>query len=453
MRSLLLGITAAFLVSSCGAVYHSPKVRSGTTASGIDVDVVPLTRSSVDFANRVAPYTPRPLPQALQVGNVPRSAKSSSVNSSVTLAAEQRRDFESRWPDPMPPQSYRLGVGDGLLFAPPSSAIAAREGLGQSGLDAAIAHRQTYTVQDDGSISIPDIGRIRVVGLTLTQVEQSIFQALLERQKDPSFSIEIADFNSQRVDVSGLVKQPASLPITLKPMYLREALSAVGGPDAKILNTEDVYVSLYRDGQSYQMLLSDVYSNPTLGRQILKDGDSITVDTLYSEARAEAALKEKVSLTQLANTQAQLASTKARMVATANQADVAAVRAQLEIGSLKQDYVCLIGEVKKQSRFALPFGTHASLADVMFHKDGGGFDLKTASVRHVYVLRLSDLSGRINAYHLNARNIAGIVVASDFVTRPDDFVFIAEQPITAWHRVIQQSVPSLFNTVNNIVGG
>lgn len=422
--------------------------RNETTIKWLSGRVIELKSQLEEAESAVADFDSQT--RLVSEASVPAVPTASTKEASGTLAPQQRRQLRSRWPDALPVQSYRLGVGDGLLFAPPSSALLAQTGLGQSGLDAAIARRQTYTVQDDGSISIPDIGRIRVVGLTLTQVEQSIFQALIERQKDPSFSIEIADFNSQRVDVSGLVKQPASLPITLKPLYLREALSAVGG--TIIENTEDAVVALYRDGETYEMLLSDVYSDAALGRQVLTDGDSISVSTLFSEPRAAAYLKEQISLAQAENARVQLANSRVQLANAARQADRDVLRTQLELGALDRDYVYLVGEVKKQSRFALPFEAKASLADVLFNKDGGGFNLKTANISQVYVLRHSDLSGRINAYHLDAKNIGSIVVAADFYMRPDDFVFIAEQPITRWHRAIQQSVPSLVGTINNITG-
>ncbi len=432
MRSLLIVISTGFLLSGCGFVYKSPTVDAGRTDSGINVDVVPLNFNSADFANRLVPYAPKPLPPSLKEFGTPRLSTSASALT-PTLSEQERRDLSSRWPEPLPVQLYRLGVGDGLMFSPPSGVGSVVSGISQSGLAAANANRQKYTVQDDGSISIPDIGRIRVEGMTLPQVEQAIFQALLERQKDPSFSIEIAEFNSQRVDVSGLVTQPASLPITLAPLYLREALSAAGG--AKIPNIEDAVVTLHRDGETYRMLLSDVYSETTLGRQVLKDGDSIFVDALYSEDRAAAYLDQQISIFQTQN--------------IARAADRDAVGTQIELGSYPRDHVYLVGEVKNQIRVGLPFEQKAKLADVLFSKDGGGFNLMTASVGHIYVLRFSQLSGRVTAYHLNARNVGALVVATALEMRPNDFVFIAEQPITRWHRVVQQIVPSLFVSVAN----
>lgn len=421
MRSLGIVVSASLFLAGCGLVYTSPSVDDGKTEAGVNVDVVPLTFSSADFANRLVPYTPKPLPASLKVFGAPTVASPAMADAG---RSKQNRRINTRWPKPLPVQSYRLGVGDTLLFSPPGGTTSLVPGSVQSGLLAASASRQMYTVQDDGSISIPDIGRIRLEGLTLPQVEQAIFQALLERQKDPSFSVEIADFNSQRVDVSGLVAQPTSLPITLAPLYLREALSAAGG--SKISNVADAVVTLYRDGETYRMMLSDIYSETTLGRQVLKDGDSIYVDSLYYGDRTQ-----NLALS----------------------SDRAAITSQIEMGAYPQDNVYLVGEVKKQLRIALPFEQKAKLADVLFNKEAGGFDLKTANVSQIYVLRFSQLSRRVTAYHLNAKNVGSLVVATALEMRPNDFIFIAEQPITAWNRVIQQVVPSLFVSVANVTSG
>ena len=54
------------------------------------------------------------------------------------------------------------------------------------------------------------------------------------------------------------------------------------------------------------------------------------------------------------------------------------------------------------------------------------------------------------AYHLNARNAANLVLATQFEMRPSDVVFIEEQPITKWNRAVQQVFPSIMQVANNI---
>jgi polysaccharide export outer membrane protein len=49
----------------------------------------------------------------------------------------------------------------------------------------------------------------------------------------------------------------------------------------------------------------------------------------------------------------------------------------------------------------------------------------------------------VTAWHLDARNAVVFTLATKFEMRPDDIVFVEEQPITTWNRTIQQSIPAL----------
>ena len=75
-------------------------------------------------------------------------------------------------------------------------------------------------------------------------------------------------------------------------------------------------------------------------------------------------------------------------------------------------------------------------------------------VWHLYVLRSGDPNwgvGGVTAYHLNARNVANMVFATRMEMRPNDIVFIEEQPITKWNRALQQAFPMLLGAAQNAV--
>jgi polysaccharide export outer membrane protein len=52
----------------------------------------------------------------------------------------------------------------------------------------------------------------------------------------------------------------------------------------------------------------------------------------------------------------------------------------------------------------------------------------------------------ITALHLDARNAANFLLATRLELRPNDVIFVAEQPVTRWNRVIQQIVPSVITS-------
>ncbi|NBV61512.1 MAG: hypothetical protein EBR73_10630 [Rhodobacteraceae bacterium] len=97
-------------------------------------------------------------------------------------------------------------------------------------------------------------------------------------------------------------------------------------------------------------------------------------------------------------------------------------------------------------------GRTASLADALYEK--GGFSSEKANPGQIYVLRGSDNPaemGAVTAFHLNAREAANFVLATRMQLRPNDVIFVAEQPITKWNRLIQQLTPSIITTTVSAV--
>ena len=71
----------------------------------------------------------------------------------------------------------------------------------------------------------------------------------------------------------------------------------------------------------------------------------------------------------------------------------------------------------------------------------------TANPAEIYVLRgRPGLSPVVDAWRLDIRNAANMVLSTRFELRPNDIVFVAEQPVTRWGRVIDQISPSLISS-------
>ena len=54
--------------------------------------------------------------------------------------------------------------------------------------------------------------------------------------------------------------------------------------------------------------------------------------------------------------------------------------------------------------------------------------------------------GAVTAWQMDGRNAINFLLATKFMLRPDDIIFVAEQPVTRWGRIIQQITPALINT-------
>lgn len=87
-----------------------------------------------------------------------------------------------------------------------------------------------YTVAPDGTVDIPYIRRVKVVGLEPQEISDLIRVRLVSEEilTKPSVSVSVKAYRSKRVEVLGEVRKPGSLP--LEPgMTLLRAISQAGG--------------------------------------------------------------------------------------------------------------------------------------------------------------------------------------------------------------------------------
>ncbi|NNE50908.1 MAG: sugar transporter [Sulfitobacter sp.] len=408
-----------------------------------------LNAQTVLAANR-STYAPKQIPAVFfQNAGGPSVGRGAGTLPSPTLDPQSRPDaLQLRVPPAPPRTAYEIGVGDVLLLATRGSGSTVEE---LSGLLAAQNRRQGYTVQDDGAIAIPDVGRVGVAGLTLEEAEAALFQELLENQIDPSFSLEIAEFNSRRVSIGGAVGRPTVTPITLTELTLDEAIAAAGGIQTPDLDFASIRI--YRDGSLYQIPLSEYLSRGDLQKTRLVAGDSVFVDTEYQLDRAQAYFAEQITLAQFRQQSRVQALNELQSEVNLRRAALNETRsnyqARLDLDAVGRDHVYLSGEVNKPGRFTLPFGRQATLADALYSE--GGFETRTGNPGQIYVLRGSPDPrdfGAVTAWHLDARNAAKLTLATRMELRPNDIIFIAEQPVTRWNRVVTQITPSLINTIS-----
>jgi len=421
-RAILVFI--ALTLTGCGIAYQPTSVRDDASAN---IRVVHLTPETVLEANS-SPYTPQSWPTAF-VSTDNLEEKNHKLQD--PFFASQRLDGVMEWRMlEREPLTYMIGVGDVLTLN-----MQLKESLGDvlNGLMESQTSQRGFRVQDDGAISIPDIGRVVIGGSTLQEAESAVYQRLLEAGVSPSFSIEINEFNSQKISISGNVKSPGILPLTLQPLYLDEAIYESGG--FTISDESFIIVRLYRNESIYQIFGPEIYKQNDTNRILLKDGDTIVVDVadeydrilgLRQEARANRLEELEI--------QTRIKANNARTILS-----------KMEYGSIAREYVYVIGEVLQQSRYTLPFEHKAVLADALL-ESGGGVSSLTGNPKQIYVLRgAADLKNfaPITALHLDTTNAANFLLATRLELRPKDVVFVGTQPITNWNRMIKQIIPSL----------
>ncbi len=429
LRPVIIGATLGVL-TGCGVIYTIPNVYDGGSGSvagqtDYDLEVIPMTYETVASAN-LTPYVPPQLPAPYQPDAVAVSAAAVEIAPNCTGTSPgplETAAYPSRIVYDAPPSEsrspYRIGVGDVLLLA--VKGLGSPAGLPD--LITAQAKRDAYIVQDDGAIAIPDAGRVEVAGLTLEDAQFRISEALFAANIEPSFSLEVAEFNSQHVSVDGLVGTPGLVPITLDPPYLYTVIARAGGVPSD--DPATTTIQILRDGVAYRFPLARFIHDPVVRRAILRNGDSIYVagaETIEQEG-PEAALE------------------RARQQLEREQA---LFERRLSLGAVKRSYVFMTGEVRKSGQAVLPFEQSLYLANVLFGDPGGGISIATGDFGAIYVLRASSdprQAGGMTAYHLDAENVANLALAAQFEMRPNDIVFVAEQLVTSWNRVLSQIFP------------
>ncbi|MGF1503306.1 MAG: polysaccharide biosynthesis/export family protein [Paracoccaceae bacterium] len=463
----VLALIATLCLTACGVVYTAPDVRDGdmlgSADTDYDVEIVRLTAGSASEAN-LRPYVPPRLPLAFQPGAVAEiAARGPALPAAEPLPAPTapRQDRAAPTPDRFPPlaapEPYRIGVSDVLTLS-----IAGAATTGEAAVPALLAaqsRRDQYVVQDDGAIAIPDAGRVQVAGLTLQDAEAQVFNAVVASGIDPAFTLEITEFNSKRVSVGGDVGTPSLVPITLTPLFLHEAIDAAGGIDAD--DPETARVQLVRRGEVYEISLERFRTDPLSRRVLLRDGDAIFVGSSFRGDAAATRFEQELTLRaeRLRNAELALRNEEIRIEreeAASNRLaeERALFQERLELGAVARSYAYSVGEQGQAKRIALPFERSATLAEVLF--DGIDLDIQTTDYGEIYVLRAETdpaLAGGLTAYRLDAENAVNLTAATVFEMRPNDVIFVPEQPVTSWNRVISQILPNLFFAVADAVSG
>jgi polysaccharide biosynthesis/export protein len=136
-----------------------------------------------------------------------------------------------------------------------------------------------YRVDTDGTITMPYLNRVPVSGLTLAEAQVKIAQMLQAGYlKNPQVRVEVDQFKSRRVMVSGEVRIPGYVTMAGTTMTLLEALTQAGSPTQNASN--DIIVQHpSRPGEKPSDPITVNRRELELGRAdvALQDGDLINV--------------------------------------------------------------------------------------------------------------------------------------------------------------------------------
>jgi polysaccharide export outer membrane protein len=136
------------------------------------------------------------------------------------------------------------------------------------------ARGQDFTaipVDSDGTIKLPYIGRLNVAGRTPAEIEELIENGLRAKSQSPQAIVSIKENVANTVFVSGDVRLPGRLKLTVARERLLDAVASSGGTEYA---ADDVVVRFARGGQIVEQRLGEIRAG-TASDVVLMPGDRV----------------------------------------------------------------------------------------------------------------------------------------------------------------------------------
>ena len=247
--------------------------------------------------------------------------------------------------------------------------------------DSSANMRVTSSIVDhEGDIVFESIGKVRAAGLTLSELIENIeniHQLVPDSQN--AFQIQISNFASQKALLSIQGKPGVLVPITDTPAKVSEVLTQNG---LSIDGNQITQISLQRGGKTYVFNLGDLLK-PNSPDVYIQPDDRITTAIL----------------------------------------------------PYKVNKVFILGAVSPQI-FKINPANRETLADVLFTNGG---PLRASSAKDQKPTCSEATS--VVAYHLDAQSPTRLIVADAMELRPNDILYVAEQPIMSFNRTLATILP------------
>ena len=128
-------------------------------------------------------------------------------------------------------------------------------------------------VGDAGTINVPFVGTIEVVGRSAAQVEREIVSRLGGRAHQPQAIVRLVQNEARNVTIVGEVGASRRVPITARGERLLDVLASAGGPRQPVGKTT---IQLSRAGVTTSMSLDAIIRDPAQNIRVQPD-DVVTV--------------------------------------------------------------------------------------------------------------------------------------------------------------------------------
>lgn len=283
---------------------------------------------------------------------------------------------------------YRLSAGDVLsiqLWAYPEITPPINNTTNDQAVQA-----NGYTIDQQGYIQFPLIGRYKAAEKTLTQVNKELRSLLAQYLKNPDVIVRVLSYQGKRYSVQGSVMRGGQYYLSDRPISLYTALGLAGGVSEKGDNT---FIQLIRDGRTYDLNTLELEkSGYSLHKLLIQPNDTIYVSTRENQK------------------------------------------------------IYVMGESGKNQAISLR-DQGMTLSDAL--GESLGLNPSSASASRIYVVRTNPIDRHTNLYHLNLSSVGDFGLANQFKLKSNDIVYIDPTGLTRWQRVINQIIP-FSNALYNI---
>ena len=165
---------------------------------------------------------------------------------------------------------YRIGPRDEIIVS-----VWGRPDLGSQIPAQGDNRRNISIVQEDGYISLPLIGRVKVAGLTAAESAAQIEKAYESSVDMPTVDVTVVSYRSHSVVVEGDVERPGPVYLSNTVRSLADALKAAGSLKS---TSETTRALLTRNGVTYALNYREAALGQSPVHQVaLQDGDRVYV--------------------------------------------------------------------------------------------------------------------------------------------------------------------------------
>lgn len=268
------------------------------------------------------------------------------------------------------PMSYRIEAGDVMSIA-------------LTDYPNISASTSSLTVDQQGFIQFPLIGRLKASGMSVPQFT-AVLQGRLQRYlkySDPQ--VRIINYLGSKFFIDGEVAKAGEFPIADAPVTLYGALSMAGGATT---TGDSNNIVLNRRGKNYSLGLQSLRQMGLSANQVyIQDGDSIHVN------------------------------------------------------SQSRNKVYVLGEFGRIAPVAIP-EQGLNLSHVL--GESSGLNANTANAAKVYIVRDNQQYNYTNIYYVDMQTITGLALANRFEMQANDILYVDPTGLTRWNRVLSALLPS-----------